>query len=69
MVLQDRALSGVVAVGLFAVESGLQLHGERVVRYLLALLGSLPQACWVQNTLASAKRGKLECVCVCQCGV
>ena len=46
-----------VALGLFAVESGLGVHGERVVGYLLQLLGCLPRASWVQNTLAAAKRG------------
>ena len=57
--LHDRALSGVVALGVFAVESGLGLHGDRVLGYLLQLLRVLPRASWVQNTLAAAKRGGL----------
>ena len=57
VVLHDRVLSGVVALGLFAVESELAHHGDKVLHYLLQLLESLPRASWVQNTLASAKRG------------
>lgn len=58
-----------VALGLFAVESGLRLHGDRVLDYLLQLLRSLPTASWVQNTLAAAKRGaKRERMCVCVLG-
>ena len=57
VVLHDRGLSGVVALGLFAVESELAHHGVKVLHYLLQLLESLPRASWVQNTLASAKRG------------
>ncbi|CAI8048545.1 Phosphatidylinositol 4-kinase alpha [Geodia barretti] len=56
VVLHDRGLSGVVALGLFAVESELAHHGVKVLHYLLQLLESLPRASWVQNTLASAKR-------------
>ena len=97
-VLHDRALSGVVALGIFAVESKLkvalscengthcrccvyvpshththththmhthafslsQLHGDRVLSYLLLLLQSLPTAKWIQNTLAAAKKGLFE---------
>ncbi|XP_065889935.1 phosphatidylinositol 4-kinase alpha-like [Dysidea avara] len=56
LILTDDNLSGVVALGLFAIKSQLKHHGKRVLSYLLDLVRVFPTVHWQPNITVEARR-------------